>query len=428
MDFPKILQIEPTNHCNFSCIMCMRNFFKTDLRHMNTDLYKKILKESIGRIEKLDLYGQGEPLVNPNFIKMVRLAREKLGSNVELFLSTNGSLLTSKIANKLLIDLKVNDISFSVDTTDFAKLEKIRLGASSQIIFNNLRYVADLKKINELDFKLGIEVVVMKSNIKDLPDLVRNMGEIGVDYIVVSQIIPYTHEYSKDLIYLTTSREIIELIGDINSLDWEIVRRAVYESYSFIYGQSISRSNELSLREIWRKAGKLDLEVNLPLLIENKDLVRLIHQGEESFREAAKIAKKYSIDLDLPEIFPRSKDRKCPYVEKEAMVIRSDGKVVPCFNFIYTHLIFINNHYRTDYEVIFGDVNYESISEIWNSEKYVAFRKRLRDMQKNVPWCGDCPYSPLGCWFTRNNKMDCYGNEYSCSECLYSANIAKCII
>jgi len=392
------------------------------------DLYKKILEESVGRVKKLNLYGQGEPLVNPNFIEMVRLAREKLGSDVELFFSTNGSLFNPRIADKLLIDLKVNDISFSVDTTDFAKLEKIRLGADGQVIFNNLKYVANLKRSNELDFKLGVEVVLMKSNIKDLPDLVRNMGELGINYIVVSQMIPYTEQYAKDLVYLTASREIIDLIGDIRTLNWEMVRRAVYESYSFIYGQNIDRSSELSLKEIWNRAKKFDLEVNLPLLIENKDLIRLIRQGEESFKEAREIAREYGINLDLPNIFPNSKDRECPYVEKEAMVIRSDGKVVPCFNFIYTHPIYVNNHYRIDQEVVFGDINHQTISEIWNSERYVEFRRKLRNMQKNVPWCGDCPYSTLGCWFTKNNKMDCYGNEPSCSECLYSVNIAKCII
>ncbi len=428
MSFPKILQIEPTNSCNFGCIMCMRNFFSAPQGFMNMSLYRKIIEEAEGQVKRLVLYGQGEPLFHPNFIQMIALAREFMGLDVQLFFSTNGSLLNRDVADKLLKTYKVDEISFSVDTTDFAKLERIRIGAVSEVIFKNLKYVAELKKKLDYDFKLGVEAVVMKSNIDDLPDLVKNMSEIGVDYIVVSQMIPYTELISHDTAYLTVSREIIEMVGDIARLDWEIVRRAVYESYSFMYGHLLSRESELSLKEIWNQAKRLGLEVNLPLLIEKRDTIRLIKKAEENFKIVKEITESNGILIDIPEIFVNTKKRSCPYIEKEAMVIRHDGKVTPCFNFIYSHPIYVNNHIRMDNEVILGNVSKQTIEEIWNSKQYLDLRERLKNISDNVPWCGDCPYSTLGCWFTRNNKMDCYGNEPSCSECLYSVGIAKCII
>ncbi|MEM3618297.1 MAG: radical SAM protein, partial [Candidatus Bathyarchaeia archaeon] len=66
--------------------------------------------------------------------------------------------------------------------------------------------------------------------------------------------------------------------------------------------------------------------------------------------------------------------------------------------------------------------------EIWRREAYINFREVRRDMAKNVPWCGDCSYSALGCFYTRTNDVDCYANAPTCNECLYSVNLAQCNI
>lgn len=52
------------------------------------------------------------------------------------------------------------------------------------------------------------------------------------------------------------------------------------------------------------------------------------------------------------------------------MQINPDGKVVPCFSFEYPEII--------------GDCNNESITEIWNGEKFKKFRRTMLDGAKNV--------------------------------------------
>jgi len=428
MDFPNILQIEPTNTCNFSCIMCMRNFWDANLGFMDVDLYKKIINEASDNAKRVVLYGMGEPLHHPGFIEMVRLAREKLNQESEIFFSTNGSLLKPNIADKLVINIGVDSISVSVDTSDFAKLEKIRVGAMAKQIFETLKYLSKIKEKAKRDFKLGVEAVIMKSNLADLPTLTRNLGELGIDYLTVSHIIPYNQIIGKEIVYFTYSKEAYQIAKEIADLGWSFIRDSIYETFRLTYGDYGGFNSLAKMNEIMARAKDLGIEVNFPLIIDYKELRPLIKEVERVFEESKKIASSYGMKIDLPAIFLSSKNRHCPYIDKNAMVIRHDGKVAPCFNFMYTHTLYINKHMRTEKEVIFGDLNYQSIREVWNSPEYTSFRGYLRDINRHVPWCGDCPYSSLECWFTRSNEMDCYGNKPSCSECLYSVDIAKCLI
>ncbi|MEM2093400.1 MAG: SPASM domain-containing protein [Candidatus Bathyarchaeia archaeon] len=95
---------------------------------------------------------------------------------------------------------------------------------------------------------------------------------------------------------------------------------------------------------------------------------------------------------------------------------------------MYSHPTYVNAHGKHIYEASFGDLNKESLEAIWNKTRYIAFRKVRENMVSRIPWCGDCAYSSLGCYYVKTNELDCQGNEHTCAECLYSANIAQCNI
>ena len=144
--------------------------------------------------------------------------------------------------------------------------------------------------------------------------------------------------------------------------------------------------------------------------------------------KSMKIAHEYQVDLKLPDLYPDAKERKCPYIDRNTMVVRSDGAAVPCLEFTYSHPMYVNMHLKKIHAVSFGDLKKETVKEVWNKESYKRFREIRRNMAENIPWCGDCPYSTLGCFYTKTNEIDCYINEPGCSECIYSVNLAQCNI
>ena len=108
LKMPLGLCIEPTNICNFKCIQCpvsLPHFRQTvgELGHMDMALYRKVLRDiaAMGKLKNLNLYGDGEPLANPNIVEMIKTARDMDVADL-ITVTTNGSLLTEDLARDLL--------------------------------------------------------------------------------------------------------------------------------------------------------------------------------------------------------------------------------------------------------------------------------------------------------------------------------------
>ena len=91
------LEIEPTTRCNLSCPSCPRTVYGDYWIHRDMSLERfERVAQCFDRFETIHFRGWGEPLLNPYFPEMVRLAHE---SGARLVLSTNG---VSALAPELL--------------------------------------------------------------------------------------------------------------------------------------------------------------------------------------------------------------------------------------------------------------------------------------------------------------------------------------
>lgn len=427
MSYPDALQIEVTNKCNFSCQMCVRRSWDARPVDLNLDLYRKIAESAFRYLKRLILYGLGEPFLNPNFVSMLKIARENLSKDSELLVSTNGSMLNPRLAEKIM-RIGVDNISFSIDTSDAAKLKHIRSGAEPASLLNNFRNIARIKRLSKNSFKLGVEAVLMRSNFMDLPKLVEEAAREDVDYILVSHVVPYTETMFLDSVYTTISRKSLDITKSILSYGKKAIAEALHETLGTIYGVKIEPKVSKMIDEFWREAEDNGYWINLPLLFESIDRFSTISEVEKVFSLSLKIAYEHGLELKLPNLYPDAKSRVCPYVDRGTVFVRSDGLITPCSEFAYKHPVYVNAHVKIVNPVIFGDSWNENIIDVWNKEKYVSFREVRWEMPKNIPWCGDCPYSASKCFFAETNNIDCYLNEPSCSECLYSVGLAQCNI
>lgn len=122
-------------------------------------------------------------------------------------------------------------------------------------------------------------------------------------------------------------------------------------------------------------------------------------------------------------LIPRSKwgaERKCRFIEGNKLVVGWDGAVSPCYALMhsYPYFIFGDEKHVSRYEL--GNVNDESLADIWTSEEYVLFRARVREF--DFPSCVDCG---ANCDYRQENS-DCVGNEISCADCLWAQDIIRC--
>lgn len=119
---PYVLFIDPSDACNFKCSFCPTgdtNLMKEvgrPLKQLSWDLYRKIiddLSEFDSRIKVIRLYKDGEPLLNKNFAKMVKYAKDS-GFCERVDTTTNASLLTEELSSQIA-DAGLDRINISIE-------------------------------------------------------------------------------------------------------------------------------------------------------------------------------------------------------------------------------------------------------------------------------------------------------------------------
>jgi len=132
---PYVLGLEPTTRCNLRCIMCPSPALKAPRGFMAMDLYQKILRQAKdGGAHRFRFVGLGEPLLHPELPAMVHLAK-RAGIYTEI--TTNATLLTRELSLALL-EAGLDEIGFSLDTTDPAAFERVRVGGSYHEVVANV--------------------------------------------------------------------------------------------------------------------------------------------------------------------------------------------------------------------------------------------------------------------------------------------------
>jgi len=142
-EIPFRVMIENTNACNYMCTFCPHKTMKRNVGFMKFSLFKKIVDDckSLG-VNYVTVYGFGEPLLDPDFIKRIEYAKsvgvERVTTN------TNGSLLTSDLAEKI-INAEIDEIYISVDAATESSYKKLRPHASFSNVEDNIRTLMKLR-------------------------------------------------------------------------------------------------------------------------------------------------------------------------------------------------------------------------------------------------------------------------------------------
>ncbi|QER42697.1 radical SAM protein [Thermodesulfobacterium sp. TA1] len=176
------IQVEVSGLCNAKCLYCphtvwQKNWLGTNL---SLDLFKSFLPY-LKKTRLVYLQGWGEPLLNPNFFEMVRLAKSQ-GAMVGF--TTNGTLIDDNLAEKLILS-GVDIIAFSlagIETND-----RLRKGTSLTRVLNAIEKINAAKKILKQEKpQVHIAYMLLKSNEHELEKLPNFLTGLGIKEIVVS--------------------------------------------------------------------------------------------------------------------------------------------------------------------------------------------------------------------------------------------------
>ncbi|GAB4279823.1 MAG: radical SAM protein [Candidatus Rifleibacteriota bacterium] len=97
LEFPMILNIEPTNRCNLACSFCPRKTSQRPEYDLDWSLFLRLVAElkKEGPILRVFLQKDGEPLLYARLVEMVEILR-KINAARVIAVITNGVLLTEE--------------------------------------------------------------------------------------------------------------------------------------------------------------------------------------------------------------------------------------------------------------------------------------------------------------------------------------------
>ena len=167
-----IVQVEPTNHCNRDCDICMRRSQSRALGFMDLEGFKAFV--DLNKPSYIGFHGWGEPLLHRGIVSMVAYASSR-GSVTSLI--TNGTLLSEELAEELFKS-GLRELVFGVYR--FKMLEEV----SSKIALA----VGLKERLRVKRPKIVVDVTVYEDNRSEVLDLVREAANLGVEAINMHRI------------------------------------------------------------------------------------------------------------------------------------------------------------------------------------------------------------------------------------------------
>lgn len=185
-EVPSHIDIEPTNACNLSCIMCERKKMRRKVGFMDIELYKNIIDQCLRfKISSIKLNLWGESLIHKQIVDMIMIAKRSGIERVQF--NTNGLLLDEEIA-EAVCKSGLDRLTFSIDGVNEATYEYIRKNSEYVKVIKNLEYLLKYKEVNGYAKPIiTVQIIRMKETEKEISDFVSKWKELA-DYVTVTNI------------------------------------------------------------------------------------------------------------------------------------------------------------------------------------------------------------------------------------------------
>lgn len=182
---PIIMWLESTSRCNLKCITCPRTylpFFKG--KDLDPQVFEIVKRELFPYLQLACLHDFGEPLLAKKF---EAIFDETIKNNIEVSITTNGTLLTEKWLRKFL--QHGTQFSLSMDGASESSFNRIRKGAHFKKLIDIVKLFNKLKATEYSGSKSNISIffVALKSNIKELPELIDLAKDLDIRNVRVMQ-------------------------------------------------------------------------------------------------------------------------------------------------------------------------------------------------------------------------------------------------
>ena len=424
-EHPSKLFVEVTTRCNMSCSMCVK---RTDgggspEGDLSLPLFEA-LSPAFRGLEALILNGVGEPLLHPRLEEMVRTARERMPGEGWIGFQSNGLLLTDARAVSLA-SAGLDRICFSIDGVAPETFRKVRGGGEIEGVERALAATAAAKnRCGRPDLQVGVEFVVMRGNMRELPDALRWSAARGATFAIVTHVLPYDLYHGKEAAFERNTDEAIAIFRE-----WEEKGRTegsdIHRYFDILWKYSKTPEEVRVLRFV--EAMKADAMAR-GVFLDMKKLLSVdkghVEEIAGIFAEAAEVARTEGLDLRLPGVSLKEK-RSCSFVEEGGAFVSWQGAVSPCYFLWHRYSCFAHGWKQPVQPKVFGKLEERGILEIWNDREFREFRENV--IKYDYPYCSSCSLAPCDYVQTEGFEQDCHIRNVQCGSCMWCMGVFQCM-
>ena len=185
-----VLVVEASSKCNLTCAFCgmhsksLSTTTNSEGRkrtlpkmHIDLDLFRETIKKCQGmkKLKVLYMHGNGEPLLNPNIVKMVDIAK-KADIAEQIILVTNGVCLSKKMLRDL-VEAGTTSIRVSLDIISPKIFREVKGADLAERVLANLDACVDLIRAEHLPVTLAILCANLESEDEELAEETKKISE-----------------------------------------------------------------------------------------------------------------------------------------------------------------------------------------------------------------------------------------------------------
>jgi len=181
---PITIDMALTQSCNYRCQYCYSKHFQIRRGSRITwKIAQEFLDDCAGLgVRGISLVSDGESTCNPIYADFITYGKKK---GIDMALGTNGDLLTEKSLSKILPALTYLRFNVSAGTRKgYCAVHGVGPKHYFQVL-DNIMMAVRLKKEMGLKCTIGLQMVLMPKNGRDIIPLAKAGRFLGVDYLVI---------------------------------------------------------------------------------------------------------------------------------------------------------------------------------------------------------------------------------------------------
>ena len=181
LGYPYMAHISPSGLCDLRCNLCPANDTEANGRALLPfETFRKFIDETGDYLLYVILWSWGEPLLNPDFVRMCAYARER---NILTVSSTNLNRLTKDLADGL-VRSGPDALVIALDGLTEKSYGRQRTGGSARRVVANTRLLVEARdRAGSRRPFLNLRMVVSRENESEVEGFRKLGRELGVDMV-----------------------------------------------------------------------------------------------------------------------------------------------------------------------------------------------------------------------------------------------------